>query len=132
MIRMLIHMLFGIVANAIGLLAANLILDNFDIDTMSFIFAVLLFSLVTAVLGPLVVKIALTNAPFLMGGIALVTTFVGLLVTNFFSDGISINGLGTWIAATVIVWIFSVGANVILPLFLFKKTLDKRSADKKN
>lgn len=125
-------MLFGIVANAIGLLAANLILDNFDIDTMSFIFAVLLFSLVTAVLGPLVVKIALTNAPFLMGGIALVTTFVGLLVTNFFSDGISINGLGTWIAATVIVWIFSVGANVILPLFLFKKTLDKRSADKKN
>lgn len=125
MLRLLAQMTLGVLANAIGLLAAAALLDDFSVDAPAFVVAVLIFSLATFVLGPLVLKIALTSASFLVGGIALVTTFVGLFVTNLLSDGIALSGLGTWIAATVIVWIFALIGNLVLPLVIFKKTLKK-------
>ncbi len=129
MIRLLAQLVLAVLANTVGLLAASVLLDNFAINTASFVMAVLIFSLATVVLGPLILKIALTSASFMVGGIALVTTFAGLFITNLVSDGISISGLGTWIAATVIVWIFSIIGNLVLPLFLFKKTLEKAKKD---
>jgi hypothetical protein len=41
----------------------------------------------------------------LLGIVALVTTFVVLLVTDLLSDGLSIEGAADWILATVIVWL---------------------------
>lgn len=123
MIRLLAQLSLAVLANAVGLLAAAVLLSGFSIDGLSFAIAVVIFSLSTVILGPLVLKIALKNASFLVGGIALVTTFVGLFVTNLLSDGISIHGLNTWIAATVVVWIFSIIGNLVLPLVIFKKTL---------
>ena len=57
---------------------------------------------------------------------ALIATFVALLVTDLLSDGFSINGVGTWIAATVIVWVASLLAAFILPFLGLKKYLDER------
>ncbi len=130
MIRLLARLTLNVLSNAIGLFAASILVSGFSISGVSFIIAVAIFSLSTAILGPLIVKIALQNANYLMGGIALVTTFVGLLITNFVSDGISITGLNTWIIATLIVWIFSVIGNVALPLLLFKKTLSDQQPSK--
>jgi uncharacterized membrane protein YvlD (DUF360 family) len=104
---------------------ASIFVDGFTIDGVSFVIAVAIFSLATTILGPLIMKIALKNASYLMGGIALVTTFVGLLITDLVTDGISINGLSAWIISTLIVWIFTVIGSVLLPLVLFKKTLAK-------
>lgn len=125
MIRMFAQLTIAILANAVGLFAASILLDGFEIDGISFAVAVFIFSLATVILGPLILKIALTNASFLVGGIALVTTLVGLIVTDLFSDGISISGVSTWVLATLIVWIFSIIGNLILPLIIFKKTLEK-------
>lgn len=125
MVRLLAQLAIGIMANAIGLLLASVLLDDFTIDASSFVLAVLVFSAATVVLGPLVLKIALTNASFLVGGIALVTTLIGLIITTVFTDGLQISGLATWVAATVIIWIFSVVANLVLPLMIFKNTLKK-------
>lgn len=125
MLRALAQLTVGILANVVGLLAAALLLDDFSIDGPSFVMAVLIFSLATVVLGPLILKLAITNASYLVGGIALVTTLVGLILTNAVSDGISISGLGTWVAATVVVWLFSIAGNLLIPLVLFKKTLEK-------
>ena len=130
MIRLLAQLVVGILANALGLLAAAVILDSFTINATSFIIAVAIFSLSTVVLGPLIMKIALQNAPFLMGGIALVTTLIGLIVTVVVSDGIAITGLSTWVVATLIIWIFSLLANVLLPLIIFKKALQARKQAK--
>ena len=66
------------------------------------------------------------NLPALTGGVALVTTFVGLLVTDTLSDGLNVSGISTWIMASLIVWLCALLAGVILPLFLFKKALDTR------
>lgn len=125
MIRLLARFTLSVLSNALGLFMASIFVDGFTIDGLSFVIAVAIFSLATTILGPLIMKIAITNASYLMGGIALVTTFVGLVITDIFSDGISISGASSWIIATLVVWIFGVIGSVVLPLFLFKKTLTK-------
>lgn len=126
MIRFLATLLLTVMANAIGLLVASIFLDGFYLNGASFITAVIFFTLVTVILGPFITKVAFKNAPYLMGGIALVTTLVGLILTKAFTNGIRIEGLSTWAVATLIIWIFSVIANVILPLFLFKKIIKNK------
>ena len=124
MMRLLARLILNVLSNALGLFMASLFVDGFSIDGVSFVVAVAVFSLATTILGPLIMKIALKNAPFLMGGIALVTTLVGLVITNVISDGISVNGVSTCIVATLVVWLFSMIGSVLLPLILFKKILE--------
>ena len=119
-IRLVISTVLSLLANAIGLLAAAWLLDDFTINGASFVIAVVIFTAATVILGPLVVKIAMTSATFLMGGIALVTTLVGLILTDLLSEGFSIDGVTTWVAATVIIWFFSMIASLILPWILLK------------
>ena len=54
------------------------------------------------------------------------STFVALLITDIFTDGVSISGIGTWIGATVVVWVGSLLAAFILPFLGLKKYLDER------
>jgi hypothetical protein len=42
------------------------------------------------------------------------------------SDGLSIDGVGTWIAATVIVWVAALLAAFILPFLGLRKFLESR------
>lgn len=124
MVRLLVRTLLNLMANALGLIIASVVLDGFSINGLSFVMATLIFTACTVVLGPLITKIALTNLPAIMGGVALVTTFVGLLITAMISDGLTINGLSTWVAATVIVWLAALLAGILLPMFLFKQILE--------
>ena len=63
-----------------------------------------------------------------VGGVALISTFVALVITDLFTDGLDISGIGTWIAATVIVWLASLVAVFILPYLGLKKYLEERRA----
>jgi hypothetical protein len=47
-------------------------------------------------------------------------------VTTVVTDGLSIDGIGTWFAATVIVWLASVLAAFILPFLGLRTFLDER------
>ena len=123
MLGLVIRGLIAIGSAAIGLLAAALLLEDFSINTGSFVIAVLIFSAATFILGPLITKIALTSAPYLMGGIALVTVLVGLVVTKLLSDGIEIDGIATWIIATLVIWVFSMIGAWFLPWMLVKAAL---------
>ena len=57
---------------------------------------------------------------------ALIATFVALVVTDLVSDGLTISGVSTWIAATVIVWLAALLAAFILPFLGLKKFLENR------
>jgi O-antigen/teichoic acid export membrane protein len=59
-----------------------------------------------------------------MGGVALVSTFIGLLATSLLSSGFKIHGIGAWLFATVIVWVASLIAMLILPLIILKDVVD--------
>ena len=124
MIRMLISAAMALGANAVGLLIADLVLDDMSVEWQAFIVAVAFFTLVEVILGPLIMKMALRSAPALMGGIALVTTLLGLIITDLIFDGFSIEGVWTWIAATVIVWLGGLLAAFVLPLIFLKNRAD--------
>jgi len=123
MIRLLLRTLLALIGNALGLWVASLVLDDMSISGAAFVVAVVIFTVLTFVLQPLVTKVAVQNAPALQGSSALVTTFLGLLLTDLLSDGLSIDGVLTWVLATVIVWLGALLAGVILPMFLFKELL---------
>lgn len=127
-LRLLVSFGIHLAANAVGLLVASLVLSDMTIDAGPFIWAVLIFTVVETVAGPLIAKIALQNAQGLMGGIALITTFVGLLVTEIVADGFDIRGVGTWIAAVVIVWLAALLAGILIPMILVKKGVESARA----
>ena len=129
MVRFLARTALYLLANSLGLIAAAVLLDGFTLDPVGFVVSVLVFTAVETLLGPFVVKMAIQYAPALRGGIALVTTFVGLLITSALTDGVRIEGLTTWLVAPFIVWAFVLVAAILLPLVLFKKVLSEaRSA----
>ena len=124
MIRMLISIAMHLGANFVGLLIADLVLDDLSIQWEVYLFAVAFFTLVEVIADPLITKMAITSVPALRGGIALVTTLVGLILTDLIFDGFSITGAWTWVAATVIVWLGGVLAAIVLPLIFLRNATD--------
>jgi putative membrane protein len=128
MIRLLLSTLMHLAANAVGLLVAAVLLEGVSVSGSAFVIAVVIFTVVEVLLGPLIRQVAVTKANALLGGTALVVTLLGLLVTSVISDGLRIEGLSTWALATLIVWLASLLATILLPLVLVKKKVEERRA----
>lgn len=131
MIRFLIRTAVSVAAAAVGLIVAAAILDRMQLDAVSFVAVVVIFAVIGGLLGPFVAKTAMLSAPALMGGIGLVTTFVALLITDLISDGLTIRGATTWILATLIVWLASLLASLLLPVILVKAGVESLRDDKR-
>lgn len=128
MVRFLISTLAYLAANAIGLLVAIILLPGFRVDPLAFVVAVAIFSLVQTILGPLITKLSMKNFPQLMGAIALVTISLGLFATDIMMSGMEIGGVANWLAATLLVWLGSLIASILLPLYVFKQLSGKNGA----
>ena len=121
MMRLLLSTLATIIANAVGLLLASALLTGFTIDPVSFIVVLLVFTGVLILTGPLMTKVAVTSVPQLRGSVALVTVFLGLKVTEWLMPGFDMGGLSNWLAATLLVWLGSLVAEILLPIYVFKQ-----------
>ena len=130
MIRFLVRTAIVLVGNAVGLIVASLVFDDFEIDVTGFILSLIIFTVVVALMTPFLESTFRRNrsTSSALGGVALISTFVALLVTDVFSDGLDITGVGTWIGATVIVWLASLLAVFILPFLGLRKYLEDRRA----
>jgi hypothetical protein len=126
MIRWLISVAVHLAANAVALLVADLILDDFNINLGGFIIAVLIFTGVEVLVEPMFRQASMRSASALQGGVALVATLVGLIVTDLVSDSVSISGVSTWIAATVIVWLGGMLAVWILGIMFIRNRREER------
>lgn len=101
--------------NALGLLITSLLLgDDMDLSGAAFVIAVVIFTVLTLVLDPIVTSLAERYADVLAGGAALISTALALLLTDWLSDGLSIDGVGTWILAAVLVWVVTAIVGVVL------------------
>ena len=127
MLRLIALTVVELVANAIGLLVAKWLLPGFVITPAGFLWVIVIFTAARFILAPLIFKLAFRHVRAITGGIALVTTFVGLLVTTWLTDGLTITGFSTWVIATLVVWLFGVIAVLVLPLVIFKKVLAQRA-----
>src|SRR6187402_2738804 len=122
-IRFIVRTAIVLLGNAVGLIVASLVLDDFSIDVTGFIVSLIIFTVSVALMTPFLASTMRRNqsSSSAMGGVALISTFVALLITDVF-----ISGIGTWIGATVVVWVGSLLAVFILPYLGLKKYLDER------
>lgn len=129
MIRLIVRTAIALLANAVGLIVAAALLDGMTLNASGFVVAVVIFTVVFALMQPfLVSQFRRGGSSSLLGGVALIATLVSLIVTTLVTDGLSISGIGTWIAATVIVWLAAVLAAFILPFLGLRKYLEERRA----
>ena len=124
MIRFLIRTAVFLVSTAIGLLVAMLVLDDMSIDATAFVVVVVIVAVLQAVLAPFLAKSTARNAPALLGGVGLISTFIALVVANVAVGGLTITGVTTWILATLIVWLVTMIAAFLLPVILVKLGVD--------
>jgi len=125
-IRLIVRTLIALVANAVGLIVAAAVLDGMHMNVSGFLLAVIIFTVVFALMQPFLAAQFRRSRSAALGGVSLIATFIALVVTNVLSDGFTISGVGTWIAATVIVWVASLLAAFILPFLGLKKFLENR------
>lgn len=126
MIRLLVRTVVAMAANAVGLLVAAALLDGVHLDGAAFVVAVVIFTIVFALLQPFLLVQFRRSRAVALGGVALLATLVSLIVTDLLSDGLTIEGVGTWIAATVIVWLAALLAGFILPFLGLRKYMQER------
>ena len=120
MIRFLVRAAIFLASAAIGLLVAKLTLDDMSIDASSFIAVVVIFAVLQSVLAPFIAKVTARNAPAILGATGLISTFIALVVADVVSDGLTISGASTWLLATLIVWLVTMLATLLLPIILVK------------
>lgn len=110
----LVRIGLALAGSALGLWIAALLLDNVSISGAAFLLAVVIFTVLMVVLSPIVGKLAEKYADSVRGLSALVSTAIALIVTALVSDGLSIDGIGAWVLATLIVWLSILVIGVIL------------------
>jgi uncharacterized membrane protein YvlD (DUF360 family) len=125
-VRFLIRIVVFIVSAALGLFITSLLIDGFTVNASGFVTSVLVFAVLQSVLSPFLAKVAHRHARALLGGVGLISTFIALVVAHFFTDGLQINGLTAWIAATVVVWLVTALATWLLPFLFVKRKVDER------
>jgi hypothetical protein len=128
MIRLVVRTGVLLAANAVGLLVAASVLDQVTIDAAAFILDVVIFTAVLALAQPFLISALRRSGSSVLGGVALIATLASLIITDLISDGLSISGAGTWLAATVIVWAATLVAAFVLPFLGLKKHLADRGS----
>jgi hypothetical protein len=120
-IRFLLRTAIFLGSSAIGLLVAAWLIPGVSVSVSGFITAVVIFTVAQAILSPFFLKMASRYASAFLGGIGLVSTLAALILASVFTNGLSIRSIGSWVAATVLVWLVTALAALLLPMLLLKK-----------
>ena len=126
MIRLLVRIAVAAAANAIGLIVAAALLDGVHLNGAAFFVAVAIFTVVFALLHPFLLVQMRRRRGLAFVGAAVLATLIALIAADLLSDGLTIEGAGTWIAATVIVWLAALLAAFILPFLGLRKFMEER------
>ncbi|WP_423059256.1 hypothetical protein [Brevibacterium linens] len=102
-----------------------------DLEFSGFVIAVVVFTVVQALMGPFVFNVARQYASAILGGIGLVSTLIALAVAMLFPGGLRISGVSTWISTTVLVWVVTALGTWILGYFILERWWDHRNVPRR-
>jgi hypothetical protein len=122
-IRFLLRTVVFLASAAIGLFVASKLVPGMRVGLNGFIAAVVIFAVAQAILSPFFLKMASRYATAFIGGIGLVSTLAALILASIFTNGLSIRGIGAWVAATVLVWLVTAIATLVLPVLVLKRKI---------
>ena len=124
--RLVAKIVVSLIINTVTLLVAAILLSDFRIDVLEFPIVVVIFTVVELIARPALETVIDENAQWAASFVNLVAAFVTLLVTDLVSDGLDIEGIGTWIIATLIVW----GGAFIVSLLFAERMIRKIAGDR--
>lgn len=105
---------------ATGLLVAAWVVPNVSVSVSGFIVAVAVFCAAQTSLSLLIVKLPRAYASLLLGGSGLVLTVVALSIGSLVTHGVTIIGVASWVAATIVVWLITTVGAISLPEVLVR------------
>lgn len=105
---------------AIGLLIAAWIVPAVLLSVSGFIVAVVVFAFTQAVPSLWILKLPHSYASLLLGGTGLALTIVALIFASVLTRGLTIDGMASWLATTVVVWLVTTIGAIALPELLVR------------
>jgi hypothetical protein len=105
LVRYLAQVVVALGANAVALLVAAIVLRRFTISDLTFPIVVIIFTGIWLLARPVVRALLKEYASAATSIVGLPLAFVTLLVTDLVSDGLDVEGIGTWVIASIIVWV---------------------------
>ena len=130
MVRLLLRAVVFLGSSAIGLLVAAWLVPGVTVRVSGFVVAVVVFTVAQAILSPFIFKMVRRYASAFLGGIGLLSTLVALILASTLTDGLAIRGLGSWVWATVVVWLVTAVATLVLPLLVLRGKAGRTTADR--
>jgi uncharacterized membrane protein YvlD (DUF360 family) len=125
-VRLILTIVMTLIANAIALVLAAALLDDMTLDAQGFLVAVGIFTLISAIVQPMIRQAAVKRSPAILGSSALLVSLIALIGTAILSDGLQITGLTTWVLAAVAMWAAGLLATALLPILVFKRLRERR------
>lgn len=112
---------------AIGLELCSLLLSSFSVTATALIEATLLFWVVHIVVSFIALKVLIRQPSVALAGLlALASTIIALLIVTAVVSGLSVGGPGTYIPATLIIWICTAIADVAATRIVRRDRVEKR------
>lgn len=110
---------FALLASwAIGLLVAAWIVPRVSLSVPGYIVAVLAFAVTQVILSLSILKLPYRYASLLLGGTGLALTIVALILASVLTRGVTIEGMASWLATTIVVWLMTTIGAITLPELL--------------
>lgn len=103
---------------AIGLLLAAWIVPRVSLSVQGFIFAVAVFAVSQAIQSLWILKLPHPYASLLLGATGLALTIVVLILASVLTHGLTIDGMASWLATNVVVWLVTTIGAIALPELL--------------
>ena len=104
----------------IGLLVAAWIVPGVSLSKPGFIVGVLAFAVLQGILSLSILKLPREYASLLLGGIGLALTIFALILASILTHGLTIDGMPSWLATTVVVWLVTTIGAITLPELLIR------------
>ena len=103
---------------AVGLLVAAWVIPGVSLSASGFVVGVVVFSVGQAALSLLCLKLPHGYASLLLGGTGLALTVFALILATATTHGLTVRGMASWVATTLVVWLVTTIGAVSLPELL--------------
>jgi hypothetical protein len=104
----------------IGLLVAAWIVPGISLSVPGFMVAVLVFAVMQGSLSLSILKLPREYASLLLGGTGMALTVVALILASILTHELTIDGMPSWLATTVVVWLVTTIGAIMLPELLIR------------
>jgi hypothetical protein len=117
----------SLAAIAVGILLSSAVLTKFSVNATAVVEASLLFWLVHIGVSVLALRVLVRQPSIALAGLlALASTIVSLIIVNAIVSGLTIHGIQTYVAATLIIWFTTSVGDIVARQMIKTRRVAKR------